>query len=160
MAIQLPITVAQTLVSTIITPGTASASSAGSAAGIASASSIGGSGAVDSAQAAKFRALVQPEAAVASDSSELATSAVHAASSNPATSLGDAILQGLEKVRGSLNNGWASAAALLDPKNGPVSTPRMLQFELGVLHMGFAHQMIGSVVSKTTQDIDQLVKMQ
>ncbi len=160
MAIQLPISLAQTLVSAIAKPGTAAASNAASAGGIASASSLGGGNAVDSAQAAKFRALVQPDATVAGDGSGLAISAGHAIPAHPPASLGDAILQGLEKVRGSLNNGWASATALLDPQNGPVSTPRMLQFELGMLHMGFAHQMIGSVVSKTTQDIDQLVKMQ
>ncbi len=45
-------------------------------------------------------------------------------------------------------------------KGGPVSTQRMLEFQLDILHLGFTHQMLGSVVAKTAQDIDQLVKMQ
>lgn len=76
------------------------------------------------------------------------------------TSLGDSILRGLEKVRSGLNANWTSAASLLDPHEGPTSTLRVLQFQASMLNVGFQYQMVGGVVTKTAQNIDQLVKMQ
>jgi len=75
-------------------------------------------------------------------------------------SLGDAILRGLEGAREGLQRDWASVTSLVDPQTGPPSTQRLLQFQVGVLHVGFEQQMIAGVAAKTAQNIDQLVKMQ
>ncbi len=137
----------------------------------------------DGAQAARFRALLQPgapadaQAVSGTDALSNTTAAVEpgdsvasgrlagldhlAAGASPApTSLGDSILRGLAQVRDGLNAGLAQANDLIDPQSGPMSTSRLLQFQVGMLNMGFQYQMVASVVTKTAQNIDQLVKMQ
>ncbi len=119
--------------------------------------------AVDSAQAAQFRTLVQSGAAGGTPALDAAAApAAEAATTRSAKSanLGDAILRGLEGAREGLQKDWASVTALVDPQAGPPSTQRLLQFQVGVLHVGFEQQMIAGLASKTVQNIDQLVKMQ
>jgi hypothetical protein len=118
-------------------------------------------GPVSSAAAAHFRALLQPaehagDAAVVRGDTPAATAAVPPAPG----SFGDLILQGMQKVHGSLSSGLESTEALIDPRTGPMSTTRLLQFQVKMLDMGFQYQMVASVATKTAQNIDQLVKMQ
>ncbi len=125
------------------------------------------SASADESQAARFRALLQTgePADVAAASPEAAASLASGAtdavaSARPPASIGDSILQGLEKVRGSLSEGWASTQSLIDPQVGPMSTGRLLQFQVNMLNMGFQYQVVTGVATKTAQNIDQLVKMQ
>ena len=160
MAVQLPVILANALLRKAPQPQEAAAGSA------------------DEAQAARFSKLVQfdaasdtapaadasgglraPAPAQAKASVVLAESAAVKASPT-APSLGDAILHGLDQARNTLNEGWASTAALIDPQAGPVSTQRLLQFQVGIFSVGFQQQLLGSVAAKTAQSIDQLVKMQ
>ncbi len=121
----------------------AGTSDAASAAGVGpEVTAVGGSGAA---------AATGPDAALAAE-----FAAVPAGPS----SLGDTILRGIEKVRGGLNEGLAQTNALIDPESGPISTARLLQFQVGMLNMGFQYEMVAGVVTKTAQNIDQLVKMQ
>jgi hypothetical protein len=121
--------------------------------------------AVDVAQAAHFLTQVQsgagavqaPQAAAVQPTTPAAEAAAPAGHS---ASLGDAILKGLEGVRNGLRQDWASTTALIDPQAGPVSTQRMLQFQVGVLGVGFEQQMIAGLAAKTVQNVEQLVKMQ
>jgi hypothetical protein len=128
---------------------------------------------LDETQAARFQALLQSHDGAAEATSvpgsDLASGAItigrgdtlaaESAAAAP-TSLGDSILRGLTQVRGSLNEGLAQANRLIDPQAGPLSTAKLLQFQVGMLNMGFQYQLIASVVTKTAQNIDQLVKMQ
>jgi hypothetical protein len=122
--------------------------------------------AMDMAQAAHFLTQVQSgagtvQAAQAATAAQPATPAAEAAAAaGHSGSLGDAILRGLESVRNGLQQDWASTTALIDPQAGPVSTQRMLQFQVGVLGVGFEQQMIAGLAAKTVQNVDQLVKMQ
>jgi hypothetical protein len=145
VAIQVPLILAQALTSNAGPPQHAPAASA------------------DEAQAARFRKLLQFDGtsgtASAPESAAVTASEAGTRAGRPA-SLGDAILQSLDKARNTLNQGWASTAALIDPQAGPVSTQRLLQFQVGVFHVGFQQQLVGSIASRTAQSIDQLVKMQ
>jgi type III secretion system YscI/HrpB-like protein len=140
----------------------------------------------DASQAARFRLLLQssePDGVAASPDAASAATGIAAPGAAAATgpdaaalaglgtapaagaptgpsSLGDTILRGIEKVRGSLNEGLAQTNALIDPETGPMSTGRLLQFQVGMLNMGFQYEMVAGVVTKTAQNIDQLVKMQ
>lgn len=87
-----------------------------------------------------------------------ATSSVSAGSSSAPASLGDVILKGLDHLRSHLKTGWSSAVAPLE--QGPVSAAGLLQAQAGLQQMGFETQLIGTVAGKTSQSIDQLVKMQ
>src|ERR1700691_2263085 len=98
-----------------------------------------GAGTVQAAQAATA---VQP----AMPAAEAVAAAGHPGS------MGDAILRGLESVRNGLKQDWASTTALIDPQAGPVSTQRMLQFQVGILGVGFEQQMIAGLAAKTVQN--------
>jgi hypothetical protein len=125
---------------------------------------------VSQSAAAHFRALLQPAelappagdaAAVRAAPASDALAATTAPALPPAPgSFGDLILQGMQKVHGSLSSGLESTEALIDPRTGPMSTTRLLQFQVKMLDMGFQYQMVASVATKTAQNIDQLVKMQ
>jgi len=86
--------------------------------------------------------------------------AVPAVDGAAAASPGEAILRGLGHLRQRMNGGWADAVGHIDSQNGPMTTTQLLQFQSGVLQMGFEYQMVGSIAGKATQGIDQLVKMQ
>jgi type III secretion system YscI/HrpB-like protein len=102
-------------------------------------------------------ALPMPAASVA-PSATAGSSSAPAPSGTAPPSLGDAILNGLDHLRGHLKAGWASAVAPLE--GGPVSAAGMLQAQAGLQQMGFETQLIATVAGKTSQSIDQLVKMQ
>ncbi|MEJ0035245.1 MAG: EscI/YscI/HrpB family type III secretion system inner rod protein [Gammaproteobacteria bacterium] len=146
MAIELPMVLAQ---ATLAPPGATAATAA--------ATPVAGPG-----EAARFRSLMgsQPVQSDAVVSTTVAAPVAPPMAAGEGGNVGDAILRGLEKVRGSVDGALAAATSRLDPQGGPVSTQRMLEFQLDILHLGFTHQMLGSVVAKTAQDIDQLVKMQ
>jgi type III secretion system YscI/HrpB-like protein len=129
--------------------------------------------AADAAQVAQFRASLDsvsptsgvdlssaspmPEASAAS--SATAGSSSTSAPTGP-VSLGDTILKGLDHLRDRMKDGWSSAVAPLDAANGPISAAGLLQVQSGVLQVGFETQLIGTIAGKTSQSIDQLVKMQ
>ena len=131
-----------------------------------------GTTAADPAQVAQFRASLDsvspPSGADMTGAvpapEGAATSSAPAGSSSVSpvapASLGDTILKGLDHLRGHLKAGWASAVAPLDTQNGPVSAAGLLQAQVGLQQMGFETQLIGTVAGKTSQSIDQLVKMQ
>ena len=119
--------------------------------------------AADPAQVAQFRASLDsvPPASGADISGASATTGFSSASAPSAIappSFGDAILNGLDHLRGHLKAGWASAVAPLE--GGSMSAAGMLQAQAGLQQMGFETQLIATVAGKTSQSIDQLVKMQ
>lgn len=131
----------------------------------------------DEAQAARFKSMLQqpsapadavvsgghgmssPAAALGHANATVGESAIAEVATTP-SSLGDNILHGIAKIRGSLNEGLAEVDQMVDPEKGPMSTAKLLQFQVGMLNMGFQYQMVAGVVTKTAQNIDQLVKMQ
>ncbi|WP_129781708.1 type III secretion system inner rod subunit SctI [Peristeroidobacter soli] len=122
--------------------------------------------AVDAARAAEFRAALDspmPAGGVApldAIGPQEAATAPNAKQAVAPVSIGDAILQGLDHLRHRMKDGWSSAVAHLDPQQGPVSATGLLQFQTGVLQMSFESQLVGTIAGKTSQSIDQLVKMQ
>jgi type III secretion system YscI/HrpB-like protein len=89
-----------------------------------------------------------------------ASSATAGPSSTAPVNLGNAILDGLDHLRDRMKDGWSAAVAPLDSANGPMSAAGLLQVQSGVLQVGFETQLIGTIAGKTSQSIDQLVKMQ
>ncbi len=128
--------------------------------------------AADVVQAERFRALLEPATAgtpvsagaapdvpIVPTEVSPAVTETQPAVSKP-TTLGDAILEGLGKVRSGLRDNWQSVADVVDPNIAPLTTSGMLQFQLKMLDLGFQYQMLAGAVTKTAQNVDQLVKMQ
>jgi type III secretion system YscI/HrpB-like protein len=116
---------------------------------------------VDSAQSERFHALL---GSVATDTPSVAMATTvqsgAPAAAGEAATLGDEILQGLQKLRGGFRQEWGALGATLDPQVGPLSASGVLEAQARVLQLGFEYQMLGGIVSKSAQNIDQLVKMQ
>jgi type III secretion protein I len=73
--------------------------------------------------------------------------------------LGDAILSGMQNLSADFQQSWKTVNAALD--GGDLMTmSEMLKLQMGLVQVSIQYDMVGKVISRTTQNIDQLVKMQ
>lgn len=121
-----------------------------------------GLAAADPQATARFADLMAQPSAPVSASAPLhdEVSTVHG-SVAPATggTLGDAILGGIKNASADFQDKWASVQSVLE--GGKLtSVSEMLKLQLGVVQMSVQYEVLGKAVSRSTQNIDQLVKMQ
>ena len=123
-------------------------------------------GAADAQATARFADLMtQPPSSAAAVPAAPATAMAPAAPLHdgdaPATggSLGDAILGSLKSASADFQDKWASVQGVLDRGNF-TSVSELLKLQLGVTQMSVQYEVLGKAVSRSTQNIDQLVKMQ
>lgn len=74
-------------------------------------------------------------------------------------SLGDAILGGLQNLSTDFKHSLASIQTVLD-QPGSLGMSELLKMQMHMVQLSLNHELMGKVVSRTTQDIDQLVKLQ
>jgi type III secretion system YscI/HrpB-like protein len=118
----------------------------------------------DGAEAARFRGLVNGDTATVgpvADGQAAATliAAPQAAAGQP-VNLGDAILRGIDGIRENFRTAWDTVTAFGGPDSPPVGPQELFQFQLKVVETSFQYEMIGKVVSKAEQNVEQVVKMQ
>lgn len=119
-------------------------------------------GAPDDLAAARFRTLMQ---APASEPTPTAVASV--AAHNPPTvvspptdaSLGDRVLNGMQSVSGEFQNIWQSVSNTLASAE-PLDTRAMLKLQLQLSQVSVQYELLGKVVGRSTQNIDQLVRIQ
>lgn len=81
------------------------------------------------------------------------------AAAPPATpTLGDAILNGLRGVSQDMSAKWSAVSAALESPS--VEMVSMLKLQLTVAQMSVQYELVGKAISKSTQNLDQLVKLQ
>lgn len=73
-------------------------------------------------------------------------------------SAGEAILDGVRNLSSDFQATWQSVAHALDGNR--VTMSDMLKLQLALVQMSVQYEMVGKAISKSTQNIDQLVKMQ
>lgn len=73
--------------------------------------------------------------------------------------LGDRVLSGLQNVSTDLQKTWHSVETALN-QPGELGVRDLLKLQFGLATMSVQYELIGKVVSRSTQDIDQLVKLQ
>lgn len=73
--------------------------------------------------------------------------------------LGDMILSGLKSTSADFQDKWASVQRVLEGGN-LTSVSEMIKLQMGVTQMSVQYEVLGKAVSRSTQNIDQLVKMQ
>lgn len=71
--------------------------------------------------------------------------------------MGDNILSGLHNVSTDLQKTWS---ALSDSLNGKMTASKMLQVQMGLAHVTLQYELVSKIVARSTQNIDQLVKLQ
>lgn len=112
-------------------------------------------GPADPRDAAKFNELLDGPARTSADE----PGAVEAASraGQPGHSMGDHILSSLQNVSTDMQGTWK---ALGDSLKGDMSATKLLQVQMGLAHMVLQYELVSKAVTRSTQNIDQLVKLQ
>ncbi len=72
--------------------------------------------------------------------------------------LGDNILKGLQNVSEDFRKSWSNVNATLDGKVDTIS--ELLKLQMSMAQMSLQFELVGKGVSRATQNIDQLVKLQ
>lgn len=99
---------------------------------------------------------VLPNGAVAAMDPSLSATAVPAAGP---VSMGDRILGGIQGLSDDMHSAWSSVAATLDSV-AQVSTQDLLKLQLNLTQVSVQYELVGKAISRTTQNFDQLVKIQ
>jgi len=113
-------------------------------------------GAADAGAVARFSELMTvPDAADGVD----APAAVEAAAPTGTATLGDNILGGLQHLSTELQQTWSSVGSALNGA-GALGMQDLLKMQLGLSQMSVQYELVGKAVSRSTQNLDQLVKLQ
>ena len=110
--------------------------------------------------AAQFAQLMTSDDLVPADA--VVRAPVTASPKNPTTptspTMGDTILSGLRSVSDDMSSKWSAVSRALDAPNLQVA--QMLKLQLTISQMSVQYDLVGKAISRSTQNIDQLVKLQ
>jgi len=104
--------------------------------------------------ATRFAEMVQPAALPA----EALAAAIPAAPAG--VTPGDSILNGMSSIGTDFRDGWAAMQQALARPAGEMTTAEMLRLQMQMVQLSVQVEMVGKVISKTTQNLDQLTKLQ
>lgn len=90
------------------------------------------------------------------------TAAVQGALSplDPAPSLGGRILDGMREATGELAGKWQNIAGRLDGMAAQPSIADMLRLQTDLLQVSVQYELVSKGVTKSTQNVDSMVRMQ
>lgn len=117
----------------------------------ASTSAVAPTGSPDALATARFAAIMETEAPAPLPESP--------AVALPTASLGDRILNGLSGLSSDFTQSWKNVNAVLE-NGASVSTADMLKLQMGLTQLSIQYDLVGKAISRSTQNIEQLVKMQ
>lgn len=87
-----------------------------------------------------------------------ATAAVTPLSTRGMT-LGETVLQGMQNVSTDLQKSWSTVGQVLEGSTS-LSVSDLLKVQMGLIQTSVQFEFMGKVVGRSTQNIDQLVKLQ
>lgn len=100
-------------------------------------------------------AAVSPsQASLMGGGSEVSASAVQ----GPRT-LGDQVLAGMQNLSEDFQQSWKTVSAALE-SGSAMTTSDMLKLQMGLTQMSIQYELVGKAISRSTQNLDQLVKLQ
>ncbi|MBL8334032.1 MAG: type III secretion system inner rod subunit SctI [Rubrivivax sp.] len=76
------------------------------------------------------------------------------------STLGDRVLGSLQRVQTDFNGHLSAVNQLLDPSRPAPAVTELLRMQIGAAHMAVQLEVMGKVIGRSTQNIDQLVRMQ
>jgi len=122
----------------------------------------------DASATARFAALMQapPAAPTVMDSVAASMAAQPAAGSTAAaavkgpSSVGDRILAGMQGVSSDFQSAWKSVSASLDSNSQSMGMQDLLKLQLQLVQVSVQYDLVGKAVSRSTQNFDQLVRIQ
>jgi type III secretion protein I len=114
-----------------------------------------GPAAVDPSATARFSEVMSAQPTAIADAIDKAYPAL------PATggTLGESILSGLQNLSSDFRASWQAVNTALDA--GPsMTTSELLKMQMGLTQMSIQYDLVGKAISRSTQNLDQLVKLQ
>ncbi|MFD0669014.1 type III secretion system inner rod subunit SctI [Ramlibacter sp. MAHUQ-53] len=120
----------------------------------------------DGAAAARFAEIMRPAGSVAPDdpagpaalTSGIALPVGSMAPGRP-LNLGESILSTMQNVSNDMRAAHGKIQAVLDPNAAPLTLQQGLSLQFQVAVTSLQYDLLGKVVSKSIQNVDQLVKM-
>lgn len=73
--------------------------------------------------------------------------------------MGDNILAGLRNLSADFKQSWQSVNTVLDA-GSPAKITDLLRLQMGLTQMSIQYELVGKAIGRSTQNLDQLVKMQ
>ena len=107
----------------------------------------------------KKRALSAPVPILARRSSMLMPSA-SLATATTAGSMGERILSGMNNVSGDFQSAWKSVSTVLDAGDKNMNMQDLLKLQLQLVQVSVQYDLMGKAVSRSTQNLDQLLRLQ
>ncbi|MFC7206473.1 EscI/YscI/HrpB family type III secretion system inner rod protein [Comamonas endophytica] len=75
-------------------------------------------------------------------------------------SVGDRILQGMQGVSTEMRSAWTKVSDMLSPGHPMLSMQEMLGLQLHLTQASMQFELVGKGISRSTQNFDQLVRVQ
>ena len=113
-------------------------------------------GGLDASAAARFAEIMDRPDAVAGGAPAAAVDGTQAVT----RTMGDNILNGLQHMSTEMQQTWTSVGGALDGAGNKLGMHDLLRMQLGLSQMSIQYELVGKAVSRSTQNIDQLVKLQ
>lgn len=141
------------------------ASAIGAAQGTAATTAASATTAPDALAAARFSEIMAQPVAIP-PVVDVAQTAAASSSLPPApalsadASVGDRILNGMHKVSEDFRHSFDSVNKMLDATGNNLNVREMLKLQLQLTQVTFQFDMVGKAVSRSTQNLDQLVRVQ
>jgi len=115
--------------------------------------------AADPLATARFEQIMQmPATTEATKAAEATAGGVPAVSPEHRT-MGDSILNGMQNLSADFQQSWKTVSSALESGN-TMTTTDMLKLQLGLTQMSVQYDLVGKAISRSTQNLDQLVKLQ
>lgn len=74
--------------------------------------------------------------------------------------MGDRILAGMQSVSGEFQSAWKSVSASLDANAETMGMHNLLKLQMHLVQVSVQYDLVGKAVSRSTQNFDQLVRVQ
>jgi type III secretion protein I len=115
-------------------------------------------GPADPLATARFEQVMNIQPVPLAPATAEANAAALAIPTGPRT-MGDSILSGMQNLSTDFQQSWKSVSAALEAGD-TMTTTDLLKLQLGLTQMSVQYDLVGKAISRSTQNLDQLGKLQ
>jgi type III secretion protein I len=113
-----------------------------------------------SGQAERFLELLQSGSTTAEPAAQGVTVDAGAMPPVGGQSVGDSILNGMRSLSDEFRGTWGNAQQMLAQKGAEMTLSDMLRMQMQLVQLSFQYELVGKSISRSTQNIESLVKIQ
>jgi type III secretion protein I len=120
---------------------------------------VASTAAADPLAAARFSAIMEAPVEAVPQMPEVQLQPVAAEALQANGTMGDSILSGMQNLSVEFQQSWKTVNSALE-SGSAMTTSDMLKLQMGLTQMSIQYELVGKAISRSTQNLDQLVKMQ